>query len=461
MKRRIGIVLILALAFALSAFAETAWECAVCHRRVQAVLGNECPYCGAKRHVHSWLEATCTEPKTCEVCGETEGEALGHAWLEATCTEPKTCSACGATEGTAPGHRWDEGTVVQKATCQVFGVKSFACTVCGITRNEVIAKDPAVHTGGTETKGRLEATCTEDGYTGDTYCTGCGQLISKGSTIRSPGHQWNDGKVIQEATCRAFGVKSVVCMICGTMRDEVIPKNPENHTGEKEVRNRLDATCTADGYTGDTYCTDCGEPVSKGDAIPAPGHQWVEDAMMFEATCRMVGTRSYRCAVCGATRDEILPKDASNHAGGIEVRGTAEATCTEEGYTGDTYCTGCGELLREGDAFPALGHDWQEATYTAPKTCKRCGLTEGEPLERHDAVGSIVTYGHYPQTASGTDSTPIEWMVLEVQGNKALLFSKYGLETRAYNSKRTYTTWETSDMREWLNDTFLNRAFSA
>lgn len=40
-------------------------------------------------HTHKWVEATCTEPKTCTECGETEGDPLGHDWKEATCTEPK------------------------------------------------------------------------------------------------------------------------------------------------------------------------------------------------------------------------------------------------------------------------------------------------------------------------------------------------------------------------------------
>lgn len=48
---------------------------------------------------HEWLEATCTSPKKCVLCGKTEGEALGHTWIEATYDSPKTCSVCGATEG--------------------------------------------------------------------------------------------------------------------------------------------------------------------------------------------------------------------------------------------------------------------------------------------------------------------------------------------------------------------------
>lgn len=45
-------------------------------------------------HQHTWADATCTAPKTCTECGETEGEALGHSWEDATCAAPKTCSVC-------------------------------------------------------------------------------------------------------------------------------------------------------------------------------------------------------------------------------------------------------------------------------------------------------------------------------------------------------------------------------
>lgn len=55
-------------------------------------------------HTHEFTEATCTEPKTCTECGETEGEPLPHSFSDATCTEPKTCTVCGATEGEPLGH---------------------------------------------------------------------------------------------------------------------------------------------------------------------------------------------------------------------------------------------------------------------------------------------------------------------------------------------------------------------
>lgn len=70
-------------------------------------------------HEHVWNEATCTTPKTCSECGETEGEALGHVWEEATCTTPQICSVCGETEGTALGHIWIEATYEEPKTCIV------------------------------------------------------------------------------------------------------------------------------------------------------------------------------------------------------------------------------------------------------------------------------------------------------------------------------------------------------
>lgn len=42
--------------------------------------------CKQQVHAHEWKEATCSTPKTCKTCGETEGVALGHKWKDYTCT---------------------------------------------------------------------------------------------------------------------------------------------------------------------------------------------------------------------------------------------------------------------------------------------------------------------------------------------------------------------------------------
>lgn len=77
-------------------------------------------------------------------------------------------------------------------------------------------------------------------------------------------------------------------------------------------------------------------------------------------------------------------------------------------------------------------------------------------------AGSYVTFGTYPQTSSGTDSTPIEWMVLDYDAanNRALLISRYGLDAQPYNEKSVEITWEKCTLRTWLNSTFYNKAFS-
>ena len=75
--------------------------------------------------------------------------------------------------------------------------------------------------------------------------------------------------------------------------------------------------------------------------------------------------------------------------------------------------------------------------------------------------GRYVTLGTYPQSANGDDLTPIEWLVLARDGNKALLISRYALDAQPYNTDRTSVTWETCTLRTWLNGTFYNKAFSS
>ena len=72
--------------------------------------------CGCK---HEWKSATCEEPKTCSLCGVTEGDTLEHDWEEANCEDPKTCEECGKTKGDALGHTWVEATCLAPKTCSV------------------------------------------------------------------------------------------------------------------------------------------------------------------------------------------------------------------------------------------------------------------------------------------------------------------------------------------------------
>ena len=93
--------------------------------------------CGCRHS--TWIKADCENPKTCEACGKTEGEALGHNWQEATCEAPKTCENCGRMEGTALGHSWLDATTEAPKTCEN----------CGVTEGERIITDQRFTTAAT------------------------------------------------------------------------------------------------------------------------------------------------------------------------------------------------------------------------------------------------------------------------------------------------------------------------
>lgn len=75
-------------------------------------------------------------------------------------------------------------------------------------------------------------------------------------------------------------------------------------------------------------------------------------------------------------------------------------------------------------------------------------------------AGDYVVFGNYPQK-SGNNPEPIEWLVLEKNGNNALLLSRCALDCRQFNSSFTDTSWLDCSLRKWLNSDFLNRAFDA
>lgn len=76
------------------------------------------------------------------------------------------------------------------------------------------------------------------------------------------------------------------------------------------------------------------------------------------------------------------------------------------------------------------------------------------------APGDTVFFGTYPQNKEGTDDEPVEWMVLDVQDGKCFLLSKKGLIAKSLHTEDALVTWETCALRAWLNDEFLNDAFT-
>ncbi len=73
----------------------------------------------------------------------------------------------------------------------------------------------------------------------------------------------------------------------------------------------------------------------------------------------------------------------------------------------------------------------------------------------------MVKFGSYIQKANTTEKEPIEWLVLDEMGDRKLLISRYCLDCHQFNPKHTEITWATSEIRKWLNEVFINDAFSA
>lgn len=76
----------------------------------------------------------------------------------------------------------------------------------------------------TETRNEKKATCTEEGYTGDIYCTDCGELLKSGTSIKAKGHSWNQGEITKEPMAESEGEMIYTCTACGETRTETIPK---------------------------------------------------------------------------------------------------------------------------------------------------------------------------------------------------------------------------------------------
>ena len=189
-----------------------------------------------------------------------------------------------------------------------------------------------------------------------------------------------DGSYTETKTAKAGDIINYVSGVWGGT-----PCAHEN----TELRNAKDATCTVPGYTGDTYCKDCGEKIGTGTAIPAKGHTEVIDAAVA-ATCEKTGlTEGKHCSVCNTVlvKQEVIP--AKGHTEVIDP--AVPATCEEPGKTEGKHCSVCNKVLVEQEAIPAKGHRWTEGgvIVKAPTcenagvmkyTCMDCGKTKTEAI---------------------------------------------------------------------------------
>ena len=265
-------------------------------------------------------------------------------------------------------HKHNYRSVIRKnPTCVETGIMFYECKDGDDSYEEEI---PAIGHQHTELRNAREVTCTEEGYTGDTYCTDCGTKLSSGKTVAKKDHTWDSGKITKAATCIESGTKTYTCTNCNTIKTEEIPATG-NHQNT-ELRNVSEATCAQEGYTGDTYCKDCGTKLSSGKTIAKTDHIWDSGKITKTATCKESGTKTYTCTSCNTTKTEEIPA-TGNHQN-TELRNVKEATCAQEGYTGDTYCKDCGEKLSSGETIAKTDHIWDSGRITKPATDTESGI---------------------------------------------------------------------------------------
>ena len=312
--------------------------------------------------------------------------------------------------------------------------------------NGVWGGKPCTHEN-TELRGAKEATCTEPGYTGDTYCKDCNEKIADGKVIPALGHAWDNGVITTAPTCENAGVKTFTCTRCNETKTEAI-----SATGHTPVQiPEKPATCTEPGHKAGTKCSVCGAILSGLEEIPAKGHAVVIDPAV-EPTCTEPGkTEGKHCSVCNAVivAQEVIP--AKGHT--VVVDPAVGPTCTEPGKTEGKHCSVCNEVIVAQEIIPAIGHkpvirDAKDATlteegYTGDSYCDVCGvlLKKGEVIPKSGAVITWIVDGVQTTEVYQKGTTPTYKGALEKSETARYRyeFAGWDQEIVPVSSDATYT----------------------
>ena len=349
-------------------------KCTKCNENIKT---EEIPV--VSEHTCNWsdwetvVRATCsTEGKQiskCSICYEEKTQTLKkleHNFTEhtiqATCNATglkyKECSVCKTkvTLETIPAtneHKASDTWVTSKAaTCAEAGYEILPCVNCGLEMDrKTIAQLPH---GETELANKKDATCSQEGYTGDTRCKNCKTVITYGTKIAKTNHNPSDWKIRTVATFTKDGLKYKECTVCGIeLETAVIPKLIHKFDDGKITKQ---PTCTEDGIK--TYtCTKCGE--TKEEIIYAKGHSEVVIPAVA-STCTVGGsTEGKKCSVCSEVLVEPTALPKAEHK--TTLVGHKDATFEEDGFTGSEVCTVCNQTINPGSVIPKL-----EATLKTP-----------------------------------------------------------------------------------------------
>ena len=344
------------------------------------------------------VPATCETAGTsahwrCDVCGKLFSDAEGKT---ETTLEKLTIPATGHAYG-EPVWKWnDDFTASATFTCA--NDTSHMEKVDATVTSEVT--EGSCEVGGTRT------------YTAKVTFEGKEYTDTKTEPVPAKGHTLTAVEAVP-ATCETAGVKAHwKCEVCGKLFSDA-----EGKTETTLEKLAIPATGHAygapvwkwnDDFTASATFT-CGNDASHVETVNAA----VTNEVTTEATCEVDGVRTYTAKVTFEgkeytdTKTEVIP--ATGHD--TELVGAKDATCTEDGYTGDEVCKVCQTVVKQGEVIPALGHDYKDGK------CSRCGAEEpttpvepGKPEQPEKP-----TTPDTPATGDSSNMTAL-WVVLAVAG---------------------------------------------
>ena len=308
------------------------------------------------KNVTATVTNAVTTEATCESTGvRTYTAKVTFDGKDYTDTKTETLPATGHAYG-EPVWKWNDDFTAS------------ATFTCGNDDSHVKKVDATVTSEVTEGSCEVGGTRT---YTAKVTFEGKDYTDTKTEPVPAKGHTLTAVEAVP-ATCETAGVKAHwVCSVCGKLFSDA-----EGKTETTLEKLAIPATGHAygepvwkwnDDFTASATFT-CGNDDSHVESVNAT----VTNEVTTEATCKADGVRTYTAKVTFEgedytdTKTETLP--ATSHD--TELVGAKDATCTEDGYTGDEVCKVCGVTVKQGEVIPALGHDYKDGK------CSRCGAEE-------------------------------------------------------------------------------------
>ena len=358
-------------------------------------------------HKSSTNQPNCTDPAICTKCAGTI-PALGHNFTFAQHDETQhwnKCSRCDATD-TKADHTGGTATCTEQAVCTVCGTKygnlsghDFTlaqhdetqhwnkCSRCDATDTKVD------HTGG-------KATCTEQAV-----CTVChtkyGNVL--GHAYSTPDYTWNGTECTAHRVCANDASHEESETVTAAVS---VTRNRDCETDEQSAYTAA--------FTNAAFATQTKQNIvtanKLGHNFTVPQHDETQhwnkcsrcdamDAKINHTGGKATCTEQAVCEVCHSAYGEL---DGTNHVGGTRIRNKKTKSRTENGYTGDTYCKGCGKKISSGTVISADGHKGGTASCIDKAECEVCHEKYGGPDENNHT--GLEKVNAAPATAASTGS---------------------------------------------------------